>query len=260
MLRWNGAGLDAVEDSDVEGRIMVADSWLAVDGAVLAIDLHRDRFLATAEDSERDAARFWDAAISAVPRGGEWFPRVELREGADGATFILRMRRAPARTRSVTLATHLGRDPRVQPRVKGPSLEHLEHLRGEAHGRGADDIVILDPLGHISEGASAAIAWWRGDVLCMPDPEIERVDSVTARALAALATATGTAISWETTTPEELDGHEIWSLNALHGPRIVTEWIDGPSPAEQPGRLGAWRARLDALRRPLPAVEAGFRA
>jgi len=53
-------------------------------------------------------------------------------------------------------------------------------------------------------------------------------------------------------TPDELDGLEIWALNALQGIRIVTEWIDGPSTAEQPGRLALWRARLDRLRKPLP--------
>ena len=52
--------------------------------------------------------------------------------------------------------------------------------------------------------------------------------------------------------PEELDGLEVWALNALHGIRIVTSWIDGPATAEEPGRLATWQARLDALRKPLP--------
>jgi len=54
----------------------------------------------------------------------------------------------------------------------------------------------------------------------------------------------------------DLDGAEVWALNALHGIRIVTRWVDGPGVAEQPGRLAAWRARLDALRRPLPVSPA----
>ena len=37
----------------------------------------------------------------------------------------------------------------------------------------------------------------------------------------------------------------------LHGIRIVTGWIDGPAPAEEPGRLALWRGRLDRLRRPV---------
>ena len=52
-------------------------------------------------------------------------------------------------------------------------------------------------------------------------------------------------------TPAELDGTELWALSALHGPRIVTGWIDGPSTAELPGRLATWRSRLEKLRKPI---------
>jgi len=61
-----------------------------------------------------------------------------------------------------------------------------------------------------------------------------------------------TSKNHDTVTPESLEGCEVWALNALHGIRIVTEWVDGPATAELPGRLDAWRARLDALRKPLP--------
>lgn len=253
ILRWTGAELIAADRSADDSPITVADSWLVTDGCVLALDLHRERFLATAPDAtDHDARAFFDAALAALPRQGEWFPRVELSGPPGARELLLRVRRAPSLTASVTLTTHHGEDPRHDPSVKGPSLHTLEALRSQAHHDGADDIVVLDPLGHIVEGGANAIAWWRGDILCMPAEELARVDSVTARALAALAVATGTALSWETTAPEELDGHEIWALNALHGPRIVTRWIDGPSTAEEPGRLRTWRARLHALRRPLP--------
>jgi hypothetical protein len=33
----------------------------------------------------------------------------------------------------------------------------------------------------------------------------------------------------------------------------VRGWIDGPATAAEPGRVRAWRTRLDALRRELPA-------
>ena len=76
----------------------------------------------------------------------------------------------------------------------------------------------------------------------------------TATALAAvltLAAALGLDTHEEAVTPAELDGTELWALSALHGIRIATSWVDGPSLAEQPGRLATWRARLDALRRPI---------
>ena len=41
------------------------------------------------------------------------------------------------------------------------------------------------------------------------------------------------------------------TLAALHGPRIVTHWVDGPEPAELPGRLMLWRERLARLRHAL---------
>ena len=72
----------------------------------------------------------------------------------------------------------------------------------------------------------------------------------------ALATATGVDVLHDTVLPGQLDGLEVWALNALHGIRIVTGWVDGPATAEQPGRLDAWRARLDALRKPLPELTA----
>jgi hypothetical protein len=63
----------------------------------------------------------------------------------------------------------------------------------------------------------------------------------------------------EPATPSELDGAEVWALNALHGLRIVTDWIDdtgGPELAELPGRLALWRGRREALRKPTRAAGA----
>jgi len=66
-----------------------------------------------------------------------------------------------------------------------------------------------------------------------------------------VAAALGIEVLREPVTPADLDGLEIWALSSLHGIRIVTRWIDGPQPAEQPGRLRSWRARLGKLSRPL---------
>jgi branched-subunit amino acid aminotransferase/4-amino-4-deoxychorismate lyase len=104
----------------------------------------------------------------------------------------------------------------------------------------------------VVEGAYSAIFWWRGDVLCAPSPELDRVASVTARSVIALATALRIETHYESIVPAELDGCEIWAVSALHGIRIVTAWISGPAPAELPGRLSTWRSRLHRLRQPLP--------
>ena len=88
-------------------------------------------------------------------------------------------------------------------------------------------------------------------MLCGPPSSFPRVDSVTARTVLTLAGALGVETYEEAVTPAELDGTEVWALSALHGIRIVTQWVDGPAMAELPGRLQQWRDRLDALRRPI---------
>lgn len=257
VSRWTRARLEARDDCDVHpATVRVADSWLTEEGATLALDLHRRRFRDAAVDAGADAAEvdaFWAAAIAAIPASGAWFPRVDLRESRGRLELLLRLRPAPERRRHLVLATHDGRDPRTQPRVKGPDLEALLRLRTSVQARGADDAVLLGPGGVVVEGSTTCLVWWRGDALALPADDLERIDSVTVRSVLALAAATGVEVLRERATPADLEGCEVWALNALHGIRIATAWVDGPATAEEPGRLGAWRARLDALRRPLVA-------
>lgn len=257
---WQGGVLAVREDCDIlPASIEVADSWFVTDGAALALDLHRSRFLAgvtRGRDLPFAADEFWDAAIAAIPREGDWFPRVELRTQARRPQLLFRWRSAPERHRSVVVATYTGRDPRTAPRLKGPDLEDMVRLRTQAQQVGAGEAVLLTPEGFVAEGSTTCLAWWRGDALAIPSDDIARIDSVTLRSVLALATATGVDILREDATPADLDGCEVWALNALHGIRIVTQWIGGPAVAEQPGRLDTWRRRLDALRRPLPAPAA----
>ena len=254
---WRDDHLEVRDDCDVlPATLEAVDSWLVVEGAVRGIDLHRTRFLTSIPRGryrELDPGAFWDAALASIPRAGSWFPRVELRTQLLRPQLLFRLREAPELRRSVVLATHTGRDPRTAPRFKGPDLEAMTRLRTDAQKRGADEAVLLSPEGFVAEGSTTCLVWWRGDALCVPSTEIERIDSVTVKSLLALATALGVDVLYESLTPHELDGHEVWALNALHGIRIVTEWIDGPATAEEPGRLELWRTRLDALRKPLPA-------
>jgi len=230
-------GLELLDYCDMtERRIVVADSWLESEGRTLAFDLHRERFERTAGPQPE----LW----AALPHhaSGEWFPRVELH---DNGQLLYRERSAPALSASVTVATAAS-DPRTRPTVKGPDLEAMLRLRTEAQPAG--EAVILQD-GFVVEGAYSSLVWWRGSILCYPTDEFERVDSVTARVVLTLAAALGVETFQEAVTPAELDGTELWSLSALHGPRIVTAWTDGPELAELPGRLSTWRRRLTALRR-----------
>ncbi len=234
--------------------IEAADSWLVSDGLTLALDLHRQRFMTSIPRGrylQTDPAAFWDTAIATIPDEGDWFPRVELHSRLGGPRLVFRLRSAPERSRSASLATWTGRDPRRIPRVKGPDLEAMLRIRTKVQKVGADEAVLLSPDGYVVEGAYSGLLWWRGEILCGPPPELERIDSVTARSVLTLARALGHDIHEEAVTPSELHGTELWVLSALHGIRIATRWVDGPELAEQPGRLAVWRARLDALRRPI---------
>lgn len=246
ISRWRDGELEPLEYCDMtDSRIVAADSWFVTEGRALAIGLHRDRFLAAAAD---DADDFWEAAVAAIPTEGDWFPRVELHEPR---RLVFRLRSAPERTRSAVLATWNGPDPRTTPLVKGPDLAAMLRIRTSVQADGADEAVILTDDGYVVEGAYSALLWWRGEILCGPPGTFDRVDSVTARSVLGLARALGIDTHEEAVTPAELDGTELWDLSALHGIRIVTRWVDGPDLAEKPGRLTQWRARLDALRKPL---------
>ena len=258
VFRWGQnpstgqSGLELLDHCDLtDTTIIAADSWLVTEGATRALDLHRQRFMTSIPrgySSISDPGAFWDAAIAAIPRTGEWFPRVEMHAGP---RYLLRLRSAPARRKEIVLATAKS-DPRTTPNVKGPDLEALTQVRVEAQQAGADEGVILSPDGYVIEASQSELAWWRGSILCTVPPEFTRVDSVTRRSLLALATALGVETHTEAATPAELDGTELWALNAVHGARIVTRWVGGPATAELPGRLTLWRTRLDALRHTLP--------
>lgn len=258
LLRWQRGELTPLEYCDPsETTILAADSWLVSDGQALAINLHRDRFFAAVEQQRPGVGedlgleQFWSAVIDEIPRSGDHFPRVELQLVRDAPVLIMRGRPSPERKLSATVATHTGDDPRTQPTIKGPNTAELLKARTDAQLRGADEAIITSPDGYVVEGAYSAILWWRGGILCAPSPELERVDSVTARSVITLATALGVDVYYESVTPNELDGLEVWALSALHGIRIVTSWVEGPDMAEEPGRLAQWRARLDRLRKPL---------
>lgn len=265
LYRWNGDALLELDYCDpAEETLDVADSFLVSDGTAFGLSMHRDRFMAASQIqgvqldgySPDAAAAFWDAAIRTVPSTGQWFPRLELRSRNGAARFVLRHRSAPELSRTVRLVSHSGPDPRRTPAIKGPDLDALLSARVSAQERGADDIVLLTADGYVLDGGTSALMWWRGDILCGPpngddDAAFTRVDSVTAKSLFALASALGVETHRERVTPAELDGTELWALNALHGIRIVTRWVDGPQLAELPGRIGGWRERRDVLRKPI---------
>lgn len=264
LFRWSDHTLlEERNDADAQPALDAADSLLVEDGQAFALELHRERFQRAVAASSHAGGRldshevdaFWHAAFAVIPAHGRWFPRLELQLTASGCRLALRLRPAPELTTSVALLTHEGPDPRQVPTVKGPDIPRLDAARHAAREHGADDIAFVTGEDHLIDGAANALVWWRGETLCAPPPDTDdqtfaRVASVTAASVLTLATALGLGTRSERATPAELEGCEVWALNALHGIRIVTHWIDGPAMAQQPGRLAAWRQRRHALRAP----------
>lgn len=285
-FRWSNGALDSVKGNDpaesdpATSLVDAADSWFVTDGRAFALELHRERFIGAALARGAELAglssttleAFWEAVVESVPATGDWFPRVALLSQGGTATLEYLERPAPPTSASLGVMTHHGADPRRSPRIKGPDLAALALVRDAARRDGAEEAVILTDDGYIVEGATTSIVWWRGNILCAP-PEspavtddqaargFARIDSVTERSLFGLASVLGVEIHREPTTPTELDGAEVWALNALHGIRIVTQWrtghsrvgqdATGPALAELPGRLALWRHRRDALLKPM---------
>lgn len=237
---------------------LVADSWLVADGRVRGLGLHGARFVAAAERFEVPTAqtgRFLRAALDILPRRGRLFPRVELSRPEAEPRFSVWLRRAPEPTSCVRVWVGRPGDPRAHPLIKGPDLPLLADLRGLARAAGADEPLILGERGEIYEGASTSLMWWRDGVLCMP-PEGPHVLPGVTRALLEYAVARrGQESRTEVATPADLDGLEVWCVNALHGIRPVVQWVGTDV---QPGtaRLAAsWQAELEAMARSLPHPE-----
>jgi branched-subunit amino acid aminotransferase/4-amino-4-deoxychorismate lyase len=253
---WTQGSLVETQDEPAHDALRVADSWLVADGGVRALQLHRTRFLTGVASQTRidpgTVEQFWDAAVAELPRTGDWFPRVDALQHGERTTLALRVRAAPTPGASVRVASLDGGDPRTVASVKGPDLDRLGALKSDAARGDIDEPVIVSASGHIVDAATSALLWWRGDRLFAPSASLTRVDSVTAKSIRLLASATGTETGEEFATPADLAGCEVWAVNALHGIRVVTSWRDGPRLGRNPRRAAAWQRRLDALVRPLP--------
>ena len=240
---WTANGFEAVETE--VGEPLAADSWLVVDGRVLAWQLHQLRFADAVVDAggdRRDALSAARAAMRLVPEG-RWSPRLDLtREG-----LFLRVRPVPLQFDRVEVVT-AHRDPRSRPLRKGPDLEALGRLQEEETARvGAAVEPVLLSRGLVAEGAWSAVLWWQDDALHVPEQDVVRLPSVTAAVIEQTARLDGVEVRRLAARPADLEGCEVWLANALRGIRGVTAWHGGPAVAP-PLRVAAWRARLEQLR------------
>jgi branched-subunit amino acid aminotransferase/4-amino-4-deoxychorismate lyase len=236
--------------------LSVADSWFVTNGMARALDKHFSRFSDSITDPEckKQLAVFFAAVLEAIPQSGDWFPRIEYRaERPIGERLFLRLRPAPERTETCTLWTYDQEDPRVNAKIKGPDLSVCQRLRRVANLHGADEAVLVDGDGFISDGALSAIVWWQGDTLCAPDDQTPWLPSITRELVFTIAAQAGYETALVRQRPEELANSEVWSLSSLQGIRGVTGWNEvevGDLRLLQP-----FRKRLQMLLEPLSNKE-----
>jgi branched-subunit amino acid aminotransferase/4-amino-4-deoxychorismate lyase len=228
--------------------LLVADSWLVLDGAVRAMQRHVDRFTRSCLElgavTAVELQEFWLAALAGLPRSGAWFPRAEL----TGAELRLRMRPAPVRSDRVRVWVPGEPDQRIHPGRKGPDLAALGRLRTDAEYHGAQEALLTTPEGVVVEASSSSVLWWEDDVLCAPPESIPALPGITAALVCELASELGIATDRRARRPAELSGKEVWLLNALHGVRLVTGWAGGVITPGAGTRFGEWRERVEQLR------------
>lgn len=252
-LRWDGpaATLDAVEEV---GEVAIVDSWLTRDGHSRRLDLHATRFARACHEllemPADETRRFLEAALQRVPTRGAWFPRVELVIVAGHPRLQLWLRPAPELGESVDVWVSPDADRRVRPDLKGPDLAYLQRLRGEAVAHGADEAIITAPDGRLREGSTTSIMWWEGDTLCSVPESAETLPSVTRAVLLEAAVLSGTELAFAHRRPDELDGLEVWAVNALHGIRPVRRWHGRAISAGPAPRASAWNDKLARLAQP----------
>lgn len=236
--RWNGSEL-----VDITGAplipLYVADSFLLREGQVAGFNRHLTRFARSAETQGlvRPVDTFLTAVTMALPTTGVYFPRIDVTERGELELWI---RPAPVLKEHIVLSS-AATDPRTEPSLKGPDIPALAALRDLAVSVGADEVVILDGQGRVIDGSTTCLLWFEDDTAVIPPTEALRVDSITVSLVSELLQASGTPVRERWATPQELSNTEIYALNALHGVRAVTEWIEGPAVNLNPARLASLR-------------------
>ncbi len=235
--------------------VLVADSFLVEDGKVRSLQLHQDRFLRglrdKAPDLVQDLEPFLDQALALIPRTGRYFPRFEVQD-AESPMFVFMLREAPEQLGPANLWTYPYPDPRKDLSTKGPELSLGVELRSLAQAQGADETILLNEHGEISEGALSSLVWWRGDVLCAPGNEIPWLESVTRLEIFQIAESMGIKTRFEHAIPEELVGLELWLLSSLQGIRTVKRWVGVSENFPQAQNATAFEKRMKMLASALP--------
>ncbi len=219
-----------------ENRVLVADSWLVRNGRAVALDLHRQRFFNSCTQLYHvDSSKlhpYWLSALEKIPSDGLWFPRIELAGSTRQPKFQVRIRKAPPLKETIKLRICDVPDKRKAPRHKGPDISLLGKLRTQILEQGADEGIIVSPKGYLLEGLTTSILWWQEingkETLCAV-PDANRIlPGTTRKRILSIAEQKGIPIAYRLVLPDQLNGCEVWAVNALHGIRPAIPWQGSP--------------------------------
>lgn len=249
IYSWNSHNRSLELETGSSREFFVVDSWLADNGINRLIDRHKTRFVQTCYElltiDTVDCEKFFDAALAAIPNQGQWFPRVQASN--DGQLSLL-VRPAPPLTQEVNMWVPSSATQRKISNAKGPDLIDLLALRQLAVERGGNEALLTSPEGNVLEGATTSVMWWRDEhTLCLPSDDQQLIPSVTRSFVIEHALNNSIDVVRENRKVEELDDVEVWTANALHGIRPVTNWIDLNLVARTSKRSAEWQNRWKQL-------------
>ena len=121
----------------------------------------------------------------------------------------------------------------------------------EAKGRGLDNAVMLDPLGHIAEFASANLFVVKGGVVATPEPNGTFLNGITRQRVVRLLRQAHVEVQERVVTMQELDdADEIFSTGNFAKVQPVTRYEQrelGPGPIFRRARQLYWAFAHNAL-------------
>ena len=181
-------------------------------------------------------------------------PRGYSPAGADAPTFVMSLHPAPplpAQAPRLKLHTASLRLPVGDWLSACKTANKLPHVlaRAEAEAAGADEALLLNPRGEVTEATSANLFWLEGDTLHTPPLSSGALPGVTRADVLALAKSHGIATHETTTEPARLLRADGCFLTSSSWGVVEAESLDGnpipKSPLTQRLRtalLDSWRA------------------
>ncbi len=219
-------------------------------GRVFALGKHLDRMQRSAqriglrlpgrEQIERELQRTLDAAGNAesyariiVTRGeGRFGLSPHLADGGARLIFIVKPLEVPPEEQYERgLKVAVVRTRRNSPRSLDPALKTGNYLNnilalGEAHEAQADDAILLDLDGHVTEASTSNIFFARGGVLVTPPLQLGMLEGVTRGILIELARADHLMVREEPHGAEALaEADEVFLTSSIREVMPVTKLV-----------------------------------